>query len=92
MKNNRKNWFNEYQKVEDYMIDKLGTDKYIEVDFSKCISASDSTKLIIDKLLDIISEQKHTKQQIIDAYDSGDQVRPVYIDGEDYYEKTFNSK
>lgn len=46
------NWFNDYQRVEDFLIEKLGHDEYVKIDFSKCVSASDSTILIIKKLIE----------------------------------------
>jgi hypothetical protein len=45
-----RNWFNDYQKVEDFLINELG-EKYKEIDFSKCTKASDSTIIMIKELI-----------------------------------------
>jgi len=56
MKKQDQNWFNDYQKVESFLINELG-EKYKEIDFSKCIEASDSTIIMIQELI----KQKATK-------------------------------
>jgi len=45
-----RNWFNDYQKVEDFLINELG-EKYKEIDFSKCTKAPDSTIIMIKELI-----------------------------------------
>lgn len=55
-KKNNKNWFNEYQKVENYLIEKLGYEDYVKLDFSKLDKCSEVTILIIDELLKKLTE------------------------------------
>lgn len=50
-----KEWFNEYQKVEDYIISELG-EEYVKIDFSvfdKNDNASKATILMIEKLINL---------------------------------------
>lgn len=93
------------EKREETIENKENIKKVHDCDIANFKIATPSKKDIVQACIDQIEEsgfdvgyvdmdsfeEKHTKQEIIDAYNCGDQVRPMYIDGDDYYNKTFNS-